>query len=80
MFDVRVDGVVTRVQAAQPHDGRLTIRATLTRRKMILAVGDRTVAIASPGLLDRQPKDGLSIGRDDLSAAGDYVAPQSLQR
>ncbi|MCA9140857.1 MAG: family 43 glycosylhydrolase, partial [Planctomycetales bacterium] len=33
---------------------------------------------ASPGLIEVQPKDGISVGTDDLSAAGDYEAPNDF--
>ena len=46
---------------------------------MSLSINGRKVAEgASPGLIPVQPKDGLDIGRDTLTAAGDYDAPNSL--
>ena len=43
---------------------------------MTLAINGQQVAEgASPGLIPVQPKDPMTIGRDELTAAGDYQAP-----
>jgi len=47
---------------------------------MLLRVDGRELARGpSPGLIPVQPKDAQSIGRDDLTAAGDYEPPNPLQ-
>ncbi len=75
-FDVRVNGAVTRVKGSQAVSGEVTLRATLTSDAIMLFVNDACVGEAkSPGLIPVQPKDALSIGRDALTAAGDYEAP-----
>ena len=79
-FDVRRNGVVTRVQGdvALPSDCR--VEAWLSDGSLEIAVdGKRAAKIPSPGLITIQPKDGLSVGFDDLSAAGDYEAPNPLR-
>ncbi|MCA9174984.1 MAG: sulfatase [Planctomycetales bacterium] len=78
-FDVRVDGQVTRLQAEPSAGGRVELVATWGAKELSLAVGrNAPVRRPSPGLIPGQPRDGLSIGRDDRSAAGDYVAPHRL--
>lgn len=75
-FDVRIGGKVTRLIALAAVRGSVKLEATLTKTRMTLAVNGHPVGgIDSPGLIPVQPKDGLSLGRDDLSAAGDYDAP-----
>ena len=76
-FDVRVNGKVTRLTAAQPSaNGRIQLAASLTAQTMSLTVSNQpAVEKPSPGLIPVQPKDDLSIGEDRLSAAGDYAAP-----
>ena len=36
------------------------------------------ISVASPGLIPVQPKDELSVGFDESSAAGDYSAPNDF--
>ena len=75
-FDVRIDGEVTRVIAERPVAGHVRLEATLDEHDMTLGVdGSHPLRHSSPGLIPVQPKDGLSIGHDSLSAAGDYQAP-----
>lgn len=75
-FDVRVQGKVTRLKASSPAHGKIRLFATLTPEVMTLQVNDNAVVSQpSPGLIPVQPKDGLSVGQDDLSAAGDYESP-----
>ena len=76
-LDVRVNGKVTRLTAAQPSTGgKVQLTASLNVKMMSLSVsGQPTVEQPSPGLIPAQPKDALSIGEDLLSAAGDYDAP-----
>ena len=75
-FDVRIGGKVTRLLATEAAHGSVKLEATLTKVHLTLAVnGHPAGEIDSPGLIPVQPKDGLSLGRDELSAAGDYEAP-----
>ena len=74
-FDVRVNGKVTRLTAAAPVGKRCLLEARLTAEVMTLQVDDQSIVqINSPGLIPVQPKDGLSVGFDDRSAAGNYDA------
>lgn len=79
-FDVRLLGQVTRVISdAALGDEEAEIVAELSESTLRLSVNGKVVAESkSPGLLDRQPKDDLSIGMDERSAAGDYLAPNPL--
>ncbi len=75
-FDVRVNGSVTRLIDETPRKGRVKVDASLTAEVMTLSVnGSNAISIPSPGLIPRQPKDAVSVSRDLLSAAGNYVAP-----
>ncbi|MDB4413520.1 sulfatase [Pirellulaceae bacterium] len=75
-FDVRINGTVTRVLAKDKVSGRLEILATLTKQHQTLSINGIEVAKRiSSGLIPVEPKDELSIGFDDLSAAGAYEAP-----
>jgi len=75
-FDVRVNGVVTRVLSGKRVSGRTKLTATLDKKAMTLSVnGEEVASKPSPGLIPVQPKDDLSVGRDILSAAGDYDSP-----
>ena len=42
---------------------------------MKLGVNGKFTQSKSPGLIPVQPKDGLDVGFDDQSAAGDYATP-----
>lgn len=75
-FDVRVNGRVTRVKGPNAVMGVTRIECLLTATEMSIKVNDGTASrLASPGLIPVQPRDGLSIGFDDASAAGNYQAP-----
>jgi len=79
-FDVRVHGQVTRIVADGEAPKEFDFKATLSPDAMELAINGQTVAEGqSPGLIPVQPKDAMNIGRDELSAAGDYQAPNPLQ-
>ncbi len=79
-FDVRVRGKVTRVIARKTVKGRVTLKATLDRETISLAVNDHpAITDASPGLIPVQPKDELSVGLDRRSQAGDYRPPNPFQ-
>ncbi|MCG6155295.1 sulfatase-like hydrolase/transferase [Rubinisphaera margarita] len=78
-FDVRVNGNVTRVSASDPTPKKFDFKAVLTEEKITLIQKGKTVATGdSPGFIPVQPKDGLNVGHDELSAAGDYEAPNPL--
>ncbi len=77
-FDVRVNGKVASVQIDVPTKGKMKVMATLDRQVMTLQVGDARAEIKSPGLIPVQPKDDLSIGFDDQTAAGNYNPPNAF--
>lgn len=78
-FDVRVNGKVTRVVASEKSPSEFDFNVTLSPEQMTLSIdGELVGESGSPGLIPVQPKDGLSLGLDDLSAAGDYDAPNAL--
>jgi iduronate 2-sulfatase len=75
-FDVRVNGKATRVLLNVPVTGKIELTATLDAKQMTLTANEGKPATGkSPGLIPVQPLDGLNIGFDDRSAAGDYQAP-----
>ncbi len=78
-FDVRVQGKVFRVSSTKTYSGTIELEAHLLPKKMELIINknDR-YEIQSPGLIQTQPKDGLSIGYDELSQAGDYTPPNKF--
>lgn len=72
-LDVRVNGVVTRLSGIpSASSGRIRLEATISDRILELVVNGRKSSRPSPGLIPTQPKDELSIGYDDRTAAGDY--------
>ncbi|MCO8124212.1 sulfatase-like hydrolase/transferase [Stieleria sp. TO1_6] len=79
VFDVRRGGQVTRLQSNIRISGKTRLLASLDRDLMRLSInGGKPIETTSPGLISGQPKDGLSIGFDDLSAAGDYEGPNEF--
>lgn len=79
MFDVRIDGQVTRLESNITVSGETRLVATLDQNTISLSInGGTPISKPSPGLIKAQPQDGLSIGTDDLSAAGDYEAPNDF--
>ncbi len=79
-FDVRVDGKVTRILCEEAAPESFRFEAELNEEYMILSIDDRESARgSSPGLIPVQPKDAQNIGRDELTAAGDYEPPNALQ-
>lgn len=53
-----------------------TITATLARDGAItIKAGEEIIATGKGGLIERQPADGLQVGRDEKGAVGDYDAP-----
>ncbi|MEM7600234.1 MAG: sulfatase-like hydrolase/transferase, partial [Verrucomicrobiota bacterium] len=78
-FDVRVNGQVTRIIGPKPLRGIVRLDAVLNREMMSLSInGGDPILKPSPGLIPSQPRDGLSVGLDSDSAAGDYQAPNPL--
>jgi len=74
-LDVRVNGKVTRLSAKESESGEIKLFAKITANKLSLSINGKEVVTKSPGLIPVQPKDGLSIGQDDRTAAGSYEAP-----
>ncbi len=81
VFTVHADGKPVAITAPAAVSGKFSLRATLTAdAAMTLSMNGAKVAEGkAPGLIPREPKDGLSIGRDDLTAVGDYAAPNPLK-
>ncbi len=80
MFDVRVNGKVIRVMGDQPVGGRISLEARLTKEDIQLSVNGVVVGKKrSGGWIPSEPKDGMTIGEDLRSAAGDYVPPNPFQ-
>lgn len=80
VFDVRVNERVTRIQSDRKVGESFGFEATLTPDRMSLSVNGQKVAQgSSPGLIPVQPKDGLNVGRDELTAAGEYEAPNPFR-
>ena len=78
-FTVRVDGPVTLNGPALP-GGAFQLRARNDGSRLTLWVDGQPVAEGpSPGLLPRQPGDGLSRGQDSGSAVGTYAAPHRYE-
>jgi|GEM_PF-198952 len=77
-LDVRINEKVTRLQTAEAVSGRVALEARITANQLSLTVNGQTVTRPSPGLIPKQPLDQLSIGKDDLSAAGDYESPNAF--
>ena len=77
VFSVRENGKLTTIAAAQATKGKFTLEARLQKDgTMTLAVnGTITARGKAFGLIPVQPKDGLTIGEDTLSAVGNYAPP-----
>lgn len=74
-LDVRVNGKITRLSAANKSTGKIELKATIGVDKLTLTVVGKTFKKKSPGLIPVQPRDNFSVGRDDRSPAGNYEAP-----
>jgi len=74
-IDVRINGEVTRLSADNKISGKIDLKASLTASKLTLTAMGRTFETKSPGLIPVQPKDNLSIGRDERTSAGNYEIP-----
>lgn len=57
------------LEARLASDGTMTLRVN----------GEVVATGKAPGVIPVQPQDGLSIGRDEKTAVGDYTAPHPLQ-
>ncbi|MEM7235619.1 MAG: sulfatase-like hydrolase/transferase, partial [Planctomycetota bacterium] len=80
VFDVRVNEKVHRIETQKIAPKQFHFEAVLTAKRMTLSIDGRLVAQGlSGGLIPVQPKDGLSIGKDDQTAAGNYDAPNPLK-
>ena len=78
VFDVRLAGKVTRtISTAVPKE--FDFQVELTQTAVLLRVNGEKFQAESPGLIPIQPQDGMQIGRDEQSAAGDYTSPNPLQ-
>ncbi len=77
-LDVRVNGKVTRLSAREKATGEIKLLAKITSKQLSLTVDGKEVTTKSPGLIPVQPKDDLSIGRDDQTSAGNYEAPNTF--
>jgi arylsulfatase len=79
-FDVRIDAKVTRIVSEEPVSKAFAFEAKLTSDSMALTVDGKPVAHGeSPGLIPVQPKDGMNVGHDALTAAGEYKPPNRLE-
>lgn len=79
-FDVRINGAVTRIKSERLLQERARVTARLAPERMTITVDGKEVARGnSPGLIPVQPKDPLDVGRDELTAAGNYDAPNPLR-
>ena len=76
-FGVREAGKLVTASSASASAGRFHVEARLEKKgSMVLLVNGVAVAHAqASGLIQLQPKDGLSVGEDSESAVGDYRAP-----
>jgi arylsulfatase len=75
IFSVRVGGEVESVTVSEtPDSGAFQVTARLSSdATMALAIDGRTVAEGqAPGLIPKEPMDGLSIGEDSQSNVGEY--------
>jgi arylsulfatase A-like enzyme len=79
-FDVHVGGKVSRIVTKESLPQEFHFTAVLSATTFSLQVNEGEISSdESPGLIPLQPKDPLSIARDDLTAAGNYTAPNPLQ-
>ena len=67
---------LTTLAAGSPVSGKLVLTASVGERTLSLAVNGVVVASArSPGLLDKQPVLGLTVGYSSADPVGNYTAP-----
>lgn len=81
VFGVREAGILYTAAASAMPEGRFSLEARLGQDgAMTLSVNGVVAARGkAPGVIARQPQDGLSIGEDTLSAVGDYPPPHPLK-
>ena len=83
VFSLRSAKQLTAIQAsdALPVAVNCRLEARLASDgTMLLLISGKVVATGkAPALIAAQPQDGLSIGRDDKTAVGDYTAPYPLR-
>ncbi len=82
VFGVReADTLYTAAAPDALPKGRVSLQARLAKDgAMTLSVGGKVVAHGkAPGVIAQEPQDALSIGEDQLSAVGDYDAPNPLK-
>lgn len=72
VLDVRINGNVTRLRAQNAAAGLVKLSARIDSNQLSLTVNQSTVRTDSAGFIPVQPIDGLSVGTDTQSAAGDY--------
>ena len=76
VLGVRRDGTLTTLRYNQPVSGKVRLSATVDSETLTLTANGRgSVSKQSPGLLQKQPLDPLSVGEDVQSAAGGYASP-----
>ena len=81
-FAVREGGVLTTIVAKDPlGKGRFLVTATLHEggALALLVDGKQVAEGKAAGLIQQQPRAGLSIGASGRAAVGDYVAPNTFQ-
>lgn len=81
VFSVRIAQKLTAIETREVLPaGKWALEARLAPEgTMTLLVNTKVVATGkAPGLIPVQPQDGLSIGRDDRTAVGDYTPPHPL--
>ena len=75
-FDLRVGGEVQRIVSKNPVGANFSFEAKLSRDQLQLTLGDATSQAENRlGLISNEPKDGLTIGLDEATPAGDYQGP-----
>jgi Arylsulfatase A and related enzymes len=77
VLTVRTTKGARHLKGSTPLTGTHQVRATLTKSgDLQLQVDNQSIEQgASGGLIDAQPVDGLSVGRDAAGAVGNYTAP-----
>ncbi|WP_367873979.1 arylsulfatase [Luteolibacter sp. Populi] len=73
VFFLRSSGDVTRVELPGPFEGPVQAEAKLARDgKVTLSAGGKEATATRPGLLGKNPADGLSVGDDSGPPVGPY--------
>ena len=81
VFTVRIGGKPVAISSPETSSGKFSIQANLKKNgTMTLSINGKELAQGNAGgLIPVEPKDGLSIGKDEQTAVGDYQAPNPLQ-